>query len=67
MVNQRDWDPEIDGAAAREGRYMRRAFRRCRSNRPRGVRANDVKRDFRVKPKTNILVDLNVINGKATR
>lgn len=68
MADQRDWDPEIDGAAAREGNQMRRAFRTKRTgHRPRGVTAGDVKRDYRSQPVVDILSQLNVICGKAER
>lgn len=65
MADQRDWDPDIDGAAAREGGYMTRSFRTKRiGQRPSGTTARDLKRDYR---NEDLLMKLNVICGKATR
>lgn len=61
-----EWD-EIDAQAEREGKATKGAHRMSRPS--RGVsrdNLSDVCRDYRAKKKKNLLVELNVIDGKPT-
>jgi hypothetical protein len=67
MADQRDWDPEIDGAAANEGAALKESFRAKRTNTPRGVTMGDVKKDKSYRDGFDRLSAWNIIDGKVVK